>query len=353
MLENIPPFVFNLMLLAGAIIAGWALNTVILFLVGKWLTNRKLHPPHTILKKHFFPALLLCLCSAFVWMALPSMTFTDSTRNSISQALNILFIVGCTWFAVRALVLVREILFLHFSTNQADNLSQRRMRTQLQYIFRILGIVLFVVGISAVLLSFPGARKVGASLLASAGLASLAIGFAAQKSLGNLIAGFQIAFTQPLRIDDVVIVENEWGRIEEINLTYIVIVLWDLRRLVVPITYFVEKPFQNWTRTSSDIMGDVTWQVDFCLPVEEVRAEMKRIIENEPLWDRKFWNLQVTGCDAKSLALRALVTASDASKLFDLRCAVREKMIAFLRERHPGALPKTRAEIPTLKAVES
>jgi small-conductance mechanosensitive channel len=171
------------------------------------------------------------------------------------------------------------------------------------------------------------------------------IGFAAQKSLTTLLAGIQIAMTQPIRIDDVVIVEGEWGKIEEITLTYVVVAIWDLRRLIVPITYFIEKPFQNWTRISADLLGAVTLQVDYDVPVDALRAELTRILEASPLWDRKVNVLQVTDAKEHNLEVRALASASDAGRTWDLRCEVREKLVAFVLKNHPGSLPRVRATV--------
>jgi small-conductance mechanosensitive channel len=171
------------------------------------------------------------------------------------------------------------------------------------------------------------------------------IGFAAQKTLGNLLAGIQIAITQPIRIDDVVVVEGEWGRIEEITLTYVVVRIWDLRRLVLPIGYFLEKPFQNWTRVSADVLGTVYLVVDYTVPVDEIRAQLERIVRESNLWDRKVCGVQVTDASERGIEVRALVSAADSSKAWDLRCEVREKLIAFLQQNYPGSLPRVRAEI--------
>ena len=185
-------------------------------------------------------------------------------------------------------------------------------------------------------------------MIASAGVAGIVVGFAAQKSLGTLLAGIQIALTQPVRIDDVVIVEGEWGRIEEITLTYVVVRIWDLRRLVVPITYFIEKPFQNWTRTSADILGSVFLHVDYGVPVDALRKELTRILEASPNWDRKVNVLQVTDAKERTLELRALASSSDASRSWDLRCEVREKLVAFVQANYPGSLPRLRATVDGL-----
>jgi small-conductance mechanosensitive channel len=192
---------------------------------------------------------------------------------------------------------------------------------------------------------FSEVRHVGTSLLASAGIVSIVAGVAAQKPLANVLAGFQIALAQPVRVDDVVIVEGEWGRIEEITLTYVVVHVWDDRRLVLPLSYFIEKPFQNWTRTSSELLGSVFVWVDYTFPVEEGRAALKEIIDASPRWDKRFWNLQVTDADARTMQLRVLATAANASQAFDLRCEIREKFIAHIQKHHPQSLPRVRANL--------
>jgi len=170
-------------------------------------------------------------------------------------------------------------------------------------------------------------------------------GFAAQKTISNLFAGFQLAMTQPIRLDDVVIVEGEWGRIEEITLTYVVVSIWDERRLVVPLSHFIDKPFQNWTRKSAELLGTVFVWVDYSLPLGEVREALKEIIETDPLWDKRFWNLQVTEATERTMQIRVLATSADSSKSWDLRCKIREKLIDYLQQHHPQSLPKLRTDI--------
>jgi hypothetical protein len=199
------------------------------------------------------------------------------------------------------------------------------------------------VALAVMLMTFPSIRHLGESLFASAGLAALLAGLAARSTFSNLLAGVQIAFTQPMRLDDVVIVEGEWGWIEEITTTYVVVRIWDLRRLIVPLSYFIEKPFQNWTRKTADLLGTVFLYTDYTIPVEEVRQEFHRVLESSNLWDGKVWGLQVTNTSEHTMELRALMSAPDASRAFNLRCHVREKMIGFLQEKYPESLPKTRA----------
>jgi small-conductance mechanosensitive channel len=195
------------------------------------------------------------------------------------------------------------------------------------------------------LMTFDRIRHVGVSILASAGMIGIILGFAAQRSIATLFAGLQIALTQPIRIDDAVIVEGEWGRVEEITLTYVVIKIWDLRRLVVPVTYFLEKPFQNWTRVSANLLGTVFLYVDYSVPVDEVRRELQAILKVSALWDGQVGGVQVTNSSERTLELRLLMSAADSSKIFDLRCEVREKVLAFLQQNHPGSLPRVRADL--------
>jgi small-conductance mechanosensitive channel len=195
------------------------------------------------------------------------------------------------------------------------------------------------------LMTFPAIRRFGASLLASAGVAGLIVGLAARETISSLLAGIQVALTEPIRLDDVVIVEGEWGRIEEIRMTYVVVRIWDERRLVVPLSYFIEKPFQNWTRKTANILGTVFLYVDYAVPVDEVREQLHRILKDSGLWDGKVWNLQVTDATERTMQLRALMSAPDSSTAWDLRCDVREKLIEFLQREYPGSLPVTRAEL--------
>ena len=213
---------------------------------------------------------------------------------------------------------------------------------------RLLIFVIVVVGIGVVLMAFQPVRQIGTGLLASAGIAGVIAGLAAQKSLSTIIAGLQIAITQPMRIEDVVIVEGEWGTIEEITLTYVVIRVWDRRRLIVPITYFLEKPFQNWTRSSSDLMGAVFLYVDFLVPIEKVREETKRIVEASKLWDQRVFAFQVTDFKSDSVEIRILASAETSPELFDLRCEIREKILSFLQDQYPSAFPRVRTALSRL-----
>jgi small-conductance mechanosensitive channel len=284
-----------------------------------------------------------------VYLALDAFQLPGGLDSFVRQVLGIVLIALVAWLLIRLTAALSEIVLLRFQIDTRDNLRARGAYTQINVLRRLVIVVILVIGLASILMTFPRVRQLGATILASAGIAGIVLGLAAQKTLGNLIAGLQIAFTQPLRIDDVVIVEGEWGRIEEITLTYVVVKIWDLRRLIVPITYFIEKPFQNWTRTSSDILGTILLYVDYTVPVEAVRTELQRILESTPLWDRKLGLLQVTNVSERTVELRVLVSAPDSGTGWDLRCLVREQLIAFVQEHCPHALPRLRTELPPAK----
>ena len=227
---------------------------------------------------------------------------------------------------------LQAVLADPYSMEMADNLAARRVYTQVQVLRRIATVMIIVVAIAVMLMTFPSIRHLGESLFASAGLAAVVAGLAARTMLTNLLAGVQIALTQPIRIEDVVIVEGEWGWVEEIATTFVVVRIWDLRRLVVPISYFIEKPFQNWTRRSADLMGTVFLYTDYSVPVEEIREELHRVLLASKLWDGKVWGLQVTNSTDHALELRALMSAASGPTAWDLRCFVREKLVEFLQK---------------------
>jgi small-conductance mechanosensitive channel len=246
------------------------------------------------------------------------------------------------WLAIAIIKAMSDIVILRNDVSVADNLHARRRRTRVAIMARI-GIFLVVfLTISMMLLSIPAIRSVGVTLMASAGLAGLAVGAAAQPALKNLIAGIQLAFTEPIRLDDVVIMDGEWGRIEEIRLTYVVIKIWDDRRLIVPVSKFLEESFQNWTRSSAQILGSVYLYVDPASDIDELRSKAESVITENHLWDRRFWNLMVTDAKAEALELRLLMTARDASTAFDLRCDVREKMTTYIAREMPQAISRKR-----------
>jgi small-conductance mechanosensitive channel len=257
-----------------------------------------------------------------------------------------LVLIAATSFLLYLLVEAAESLVLNrYRLDVKDNLEARAVYTQITVLRKIAVTVIAILTIGSMLMVFESVRQFGTSILASAGIAGIIIGFAAQRSIATLVAGFQIAVTQPIRLDDVVIVENEWGRIEDISLTYVVVRIWDQRRLVVPITYFLEQPFQNWTRTSAEILGTVFLYVDYSVPLGALRQELDRVLSESKFWDGRVKGLQVTDAKQHTLEVRLLASAADASLAWDLRCEVREKLVQFLQRNYPESLPRVRAEL--------
>jgi small-conductance mechanosensitive channel len=261
-----------------------------------------------------------------------------------------LLLIGTLIFGLGTLLgrLVRvleDMLRLRVNLDVADNLRARRIHTQFRILRQVLSVIIWILAGGAILLQFDGFQQFGRGLLASAGIASIVIGFAAQRTLGNLIAGFQIAITQPIRLDDVVVVENEWGKIEEITLTYVVVKIWDDRRLVLPISYFLEHPFTNWTRTTSTILGTVFLHVDYSVPLEALRGELDKLVKDHEDWDGRVAEIVAFEARPTTLEVRALVSARDSGAAWRLRCHVREGLVTFLQQNHPTALPRFRAEV--------
>jgi len=267
--------------------------------------------------------------------------------GQIEQVVEVLLVLFLGWLAIGGVYVFRAVMLSRFDTTVADNLRARRIHTQMQFFLRVLIAFVVLLDAGALLWSLHDARlwKFGTGLLASAGLASLILATAAKSTASNFLAGLQIAFSEPIRIDDVVVIAGEWGRIAEITSTYVVVNIWDKRTLIVPLSYFIEQPFANWTRSGSDIMGTAFLYVDYSVPVEPLRAELLRVVEDSPLWDKHVCGLQVTNLSERTMELRCLVSSPDSGKNFDLRCLVREKMIEFLRINYPHALPTMRVEL--------
>jgi small-conductance mechanosensitive channel len=283
--------------------------------------------------------------AVFLLIVLPFLRFPAEVLSLIDHLAQVWFLCSLAYLAVCLIGMGRGMIMSRYQIDARDNLAARRIYTQIRVLERVLISVVLLIALATILMTFQRVRELGVSILASAGVAGLVVGFAAQRSLGALLAGIQIAIAQPIRIDDVVIVEGEWGKIEEINLTYAVIKIWDERRLVVPITYFLDKPFQNWTRTSSSLLGTVFIYADYSISVEDLRAELRRILESSTLWDRRVCVLQVSNASERTMELRALMSSPDSSSAWDLRCLVREKLIDFIRLNSPAALPRIRVEM--------
>ncbi len=262
----------------------------------------------------------------------------------VYKTVAVLWFASLGWLMVSSVYVFEDLLVARYDITVSDNLRARRIRTQMQLLRRMAIIFLVVIDAGLILSVFRDSSiwHYGAGLLASAGLATLVLATAAKSTAENLLAGLQIALSEPIRLDDVVIVEGEWGKIEEITTTYVVVKIWDLRRLVVPLTYFIEKPFQNWTRQSSELLGTAFLYVDYSVPVSALREEFTRILESTKQWDRKVNALQVTDLTAQTAEIRCLASSANASDLFDLRCIIRERMIGFIQENYPEAFPRTR-----------
>jgi small-conductance mechanosensitive channel len=295
--------------------------------------------------KHLRRPLLLLVPTLALRISLPAAALSGARLEIVRHSLAMLLILTTGWLLIALTSVLDEFLNQRFVLDIRDNLTARRVHTKFVILRRALIIVIGVATAGALLMTFPAVRHLGAGLFASAGIVGIVLGIAARPSVEALIAGVQLALTEPIRMDDVVIVEGEWGRVEEIGATYVVVRSWDERRLIVPVSYFLERPFQNWTRVTSDLLGQVTLDVDYATPIEEVRREAGRIIEASPRWDRRFWNLQVVEAGERTIRLRVLVSAGDSSSAWDLRCEVREKLLGYLQARHPEALPRLRAAV--------
>jgi small-conductance mechanosensitive channel len=331
-------------ILAAAVISGLALHVAVFAALKRVAGTTGSIIDDSLVRHSRNPARLL-LPLAAVLMVLPFLPIPEElvavTRHGVILGL----IAAVAWLAISLTAVFDDVVFSKYRIDTQDNLAARKVRTKTYVLRRVVVVAIAVFALSVMLMTFPAIRNVGISLFASAGVAGLVIGMAARPMLSNIIAGIQIALTQPINIDDVVIVEGEWGWIEEIGSTYVVVRIWDLRRMVLPLTYFMEKPFQNWTRTTADLLGTVFLYTDYTIPVEEVRQELLRVLQASKLWDGKTWGLQVTNATEHTMELRALMSAPDSGTAWDLRCEVREKMIGFLQEKYPQSLPRVRAEL--------
>jgi small-conductance mechanosensitive channel len=279
-----------------------------------------------------------------LFIALPEAQLGAQTAAVVRHVITLALIAAAAWLVIALTGVFEDVMLERINIDVEDNRRARRIRTQLIVFGRVVVALIVFLAIATALMTFPKVRTLGASLLASAGVLSVVVGLAAQATLANLIAGLQIALTDPIRIDDVVVVDGEWGRIEEITLTYVVVHAWDHRRLILPVSWFTSNVFQNWTRREARVLGSVVIHTDFTVPVDEVRAEVGRLLQESPLWDGRDWLLQVVDTTPTTMMLRALMSSADAPSNWDLRCEVREKLLAFLRDRYPGSLPKLRTE---------
>ncbi len=318
----------------AGLMAGWLAIRILKFISRKQDTKtwQTVHRSITSVLYFFFLVL-------FVNLVANNRYVTKEESYLIYSASKVALIAVSAWLAIRLILLSERLILNQLDLNKTNNLQERKLFTKVKFIKRLIVIAILIIAVALLLLSFQRGREFGLGLLTSAGIVSVIVGFAAQKTIANLLAGIQIAFTQPLKIEDVVIVEGEWGTIEEINLTYVVVRIWDLRRMILPITYFVEKPFQNWTRNDSRVVGTALFYLDYHTPVDKLREHFLELLAASPLWDKDTAALQLTDTKDQYIVLRATMSARDAPDAFDLRCYIRENMIAFIRDEYPQALP--------------
>lgn len=340
---------FSIIVLILVALLGLLLHAAFIYVFNRWNRQKGIRLNGLKLRLEYLRAPVGALIPAVCLISiLPFLKFSRVTIDIIDHILSLWIIGSISWTFVRVIYIVRDLVLSHYDINVKDNLRARRIYTQIKVVERIAVVVTILITIAIMLMTFGKVRQIGVSLLASAGVIGIILGFAAQKTLGNLMAGIQIAIAQPIRLEDAVVVENEWGWIEEITLTYVVIRIWDLRRLIVPISYFIEKPFQNWTRTSARLLGSVFIYVDYTIPFQKLREELTRILEQSAYWDKEVNVLQVTNATEHTVEMRALMSAVDSPTTWNLRCEVREKLIEFLQKSFPGSLPRTRVELDKL-----
>ncbi len=339
------PLLRSLVIAAIAVVVALALHQILLVVLRRMAHRTELLSSRELVRRLRSPTRWLLIALALAWVE-PALELDARTEHVWERVAGLLVPALIGWLAVALIGVASALVQARTDITQADNLLARRRRTRASILFRIATFAVIVITFCAMLMSIPSVRSIGITIAASAGLAALAVGAAAQPALKNLIAGIQMAFTEPIRIDDVVIIEGEWGRIEEIRLTFVVVKIWDERRLVVPVSKFLEESFQNWTRQTSELLGSVFWYLDPATDIDRFRAKLAELVEANPRWDGRFYNVQVTDTKVDgAIEVRGLMTAKDASTAFDLRCDLREAMLKFVREEMPEAVVRRRGAI--------
>lgn len=330
---------------AGAIVAVEVIRRLLVRAVRHWGFAR--HFLRRCVWPGFAVAAVVALNAVYTETMFGDEADAKQVGQSVDKILGLVTIVCVTWLIIQAAFAVTDVVLDKLEQVDGDHDRRaRRIRTQITLVRRVAAAVIIVVALGAMLFSFPQVRALGTGLLASAGIAGAIVGIAAQSTIGNMLAGLQLAFGDALRLDDVVVVNNEWGRIEELTLTYVVVRSWDERRLVFPVSYFTQNPFVNWTRHGSRVIGHVLLRVDWSVPVEELRQELHSFVKNHPLWDQKDWTLQVTDILPNGLVeLRALMSAADSASVWDLKADAREHLVEYVRKHHPEALPRFRMDL--------
>ena len=345
----------TLLVSLAILVLGALIGVLLYYLLSRSVARLTRHSTSTLrllLAKQTRPPIRYILPLLALTIALPATPLPERFKSGLEHFVTICLISSIGWLLITLVQVVATLITTRYSIAVADNLHARRIHTQTQVLERIIIGCIVTVTIGVVLMTFPSARQIGTSVFASAGIAGVIVGMAARSTFASLIAGLQVALTQPICIDDAVVVEGEWGWIEEIEATYVVIRLWDLRRLIVPLNYFIEKPFQNWTRSTAEIIGTVFIYVDYTLPVEPVRRELQRVLQESNLWNGKTCVLQVTEFTESTMQLRCLMSANSSSLAFDLRCHVRERLIKFLQDNYPDCLPTRRDAVALNPATQ-
>jgi len=330
-------------------VLGILIGSFILHRVSFALMSRLAAQTHGVADKSFLvharkPTELILPVMGFLFLH-PQLPLTVNLNDMLSQMGGIVLIGSISWLLVSCTNIVEDVISAKYSLETVDTWQARQVKTQVKMLRRIAVAVIWFVTFAMMLMTFPGIRQLGTTLFASASIAGVVIGIAARPALSNLISGLQLAIAEPIRLNDLICVDGETGTVEEIGMTYVVVRTWDLRAFIVPLSYFIEKTFQNWTYQGSDLLGVVFLYVDYDVRIEALREKLDEILANTVLWDGKTGKLQMTEATDRTLQLRVLVSAKDADNLGDLRCLVREKMIAFLQENFPASLPKFRVEL--------
>lgn len=334
-----------LLYLIGSIILLVLLQFVTMQILRQFGKNPKYLLDKNAIKKISFPILILFISVVLRIEIIHENIGIGEFTFILKKISTLLVIIAITWLLIASIKIIKQKVVANYDVSASNNLKARKIYTQFNILERIIIFILIVFAIGIALMSFDSIREIGVSIFASAGIAGIILGFSAQKMIGSILAGIQIAIAQPIKIDDVVIVEGEWGKIEEITLTYVVIGIWDKRRLIVPTTYFIEKPFQNWTKSSSEILGTVFLYTDYKVPFDAIREELTRLLKSTDLWDGEVNNLQVTNAAPQNIEIRALMSAKDSSTAWDLRVFIREKLISFLQEKYPESLAHTKVSL--------
>jgi small-conductance mechanosensitive channel len=333
----------------GVIIAGLIVHAFV-FIALKQIAVRGDRPLDGSITRHCAAPLRLIFPLLALDVVMPSLKLRPRIEDLVEHVIALLLIASVAWLITRAMLVVEDMLVQRFRIDVPDNLRARRVRTQFEVFRRVASIAVLVIALGIALTTFKWASTLGDTVLASAGILGLAASLTARPTIENLVAGLQIALSEAIWLDDVVIANGEWGRIEEIRTTYVVLCTWDLRRVILPISHFIQTPFENWTRKSADLLAYVYLYLDYTIPIEPLRLEFTRILTSSPIWDKKVNVLQVSDANEHAIQVRALMSAPDSTSAWDLRCEVRERLLEFVQKKYPECLPRSRNELHEIHA---